>query len=205
MGVGVGDLLALGQPIGFGYAIMRVDYYTQRYQEIPNRVLTMTASQMVTVCVLHFFWVLIDDNCHIPDLSYMIEIHRIIALAWTGIVTTVGACVLQGLALERISATDAALIFSSEPVWGSLFAGWLLNERMSFTTYIGGFFILLACIIGSLTGDGGHGASPSPRNLYPSPTTNLQGLKSRMSDVSLSSDSSLPTRHLFDNGFGRAR
>jgi len=213
MGIGIGDLLALGQPLGFGYAVMRVEHYIERFRDIPNHVLTMTAAQCVTVCCLAFLWVLIDCGGKVPNMSYMIETHYLITLCWTGIVTTVGACVLQGIALRKASATDAALIFSSEPVWGSLFAGWLLNETMNMTTYIGGGFILLACVLGSLAG--GHEAT----NTATTTTTTTTGrsakmsvLKSKRSDISVHSgeDSLLPTRLVVNNNsttnavFGRS-
>lgn len=188
-GIGIGDILALGQPLGFGYAVMRVEYYMEKFADVPNRVLTLTAAQCVTVCAATFVWILVDCKGQVPDMSYMMESHYIVALCWTGIVTTVGACVLQGIALQKASATDAALIFSSEPVWGSLFAGWLLKEKLNTTTYVGGFFILLACVLGSL-GGGGHDSTPT--------TLSRQNrLKSKQSDISLSSadDSLLPTRH----------
>lgn len=186
--VGKGDLLALGQPLGFGLAVMRTEYhleqfahpqslgsYTKDASNTSNReggggaststVLALTAVQCLTVCLLTFFWVLYDYNYDdanstadaatspfwgFPDLTYMWERHRLMALAWTGMVTTVGAVSLQGLALQKASATDAALIFSTEPVWGSLFAGWLLGEHPSSATYVGGSVILLACVLGSV-------------------------------------------------------
>eukprot|EP00525_Craspedostauros_australis_P001348 CAMPEP_0198130140 /NCGR_PEP_ID=MMETSP1442-20131203/53256_1 /TAXON_ID= /ORGANISM="Craspedostauros australis, Strain CCMP3328" /LENGTH=216 /DNA_ID=CAMNT_0043790687 /DNA_START=13 /DNA_END=663 /DNA_ORIENTATION=+ len=119
------------------------------------------------VCMLAFVWANSDRFSEtgtilsLYDLSYMWEMHRIIALLWTGVVTTVVAIIMQGIALQKASATDAALIFSTEPVWGSLFAGWLLNEELSSTTYIGGAFILIACVLGSLGDGGGHGGGNS--------------------------------------------
>ena len=178
LGIGIGDMLALGQPLGFGYAVMRIEYYVETFSHIPNRVLTMTAAQCVTVCLLSFVWIMIDCSGRFPDLSYMMETHHLIALGWTGIITSVVAIVLQGIALQKASATDAALIFSSEPVWGSLFAGWLLKERLNTTTYIGGFFILLACVLGSLT------TSTAATTTTNTNTKKLYRKKSHNSDIS---------------------
>jgi drug/metabolite transporter (DMT)-like permease len=77
---------------------------------------------------------------------YQIEPHRIGAILWTGIVTTVLAIYFEGIALQVASATEAALLFSSEPVWASLFGAWLLHERLNMNAYIGGAIILSACI-----------------------------------------------------------
>jgi drug/metabolite transporter (DMT)-like permease len=73
------------------------------------------------------------------------------AIAWTGIVTTVFAIYLEGVALQTATATDAALTFSSEPVWASLFGLWLLNERLGVNSYVGGAVILIACVLGGMS------------------------------------------------------
>jgi drug/metabolite transporter (DMT)-like permease len=77
--------------------------------------------------------------------------HRVAAIAWTGIVTTVFAIYLEGIALQTATATDAALTFSSEPVWASIFGVWLLHEQLNTNAYVGGAIILLACVIGALS------------------------------------------------------
>jgi drug/metabolite transporter (DMT)-like permease len=151
LGVGKGDLLALGQPIGFGSAFMRIEHYQEHYKNVPNRVLTIAAAQCVAVGVLSFLWVLYDYHGTIPDFGYMMEWHRIAAIAWTGIVTTVFAIFLEGIALQTASATDASIAFSSEPVWASIFGRLLLNERLSSRSYTGGGIIMLACLIGALS------------------------------------------------------
>lgn len=77
--------------------------------------------------------------------------HRLAAIAWTGIMTTVVAIYFEGVALQTATATDAALTFSSEPVWASLFGVWLLHEQLNANAYIGGSIILMACVIGALS------------------------------------------------------
>ena len=64
--------------------------------------------------------------------------------------TTVVAIYFEGFALQVASASEAALTFASEPVWASLFGAWLLRERLGPTSYIGGFIILSACVLGTL-------------------------------------------------------
>eukprot|EP00538_Stauroneis_constricta_P004865 CAMPEP_0119549096 /NCGR_PEP_ID=MMETSP1352-20130426/2873_1 /TAXON_ID=265584 /ORGANISM="Stauroneis constricta, Strain CCMP1120" /LENGTH=476 /DNA_ID=CAMNT_0007594559 /DNA_START=181 /DNA_END=1608 /DNA_ORIENTATION=+ len=197
LGLGKGDLLALGQPIGFGYGVMRIEHHLERHAHIPNRVLAMTAAQCVTVCILTFGWVLTDRYSETGifltsiDLSYMWEFHRLMALAWTGIITTVVAIILQGIALQKASATDAALIFSTEPVWGSLFAGWLLKEKLSSTTYVGGSFILAACFIGSVSDAAAAAATTTTEN------RRRHMYKSKNSSGSLHSPSATNTNNRF--------
>jgi drug/metabolite transporter (DMT)-like permease len=176
LGVGKGDILALGQPLGFGLAFMRIEHYVEKFKDIPNRIITISAAQCVAVGLLAFFWVMYDFQGHVPDFGYMVsfhfikpaphldqpvshiffficpqlEPHRLVAIMWTGIMTTVVAIYLEGVALETCSASEAALTFSSEPVWASMFGAWLLRERLNTNSYVGGAVILMACILGAL-------------------------------------------------------
>lgn len=152
--VGWGDILAMGQPLGFGYVVMRQEYYMAKYAHLPNKKLTFMSATFVCVCVLMLVWVLWDNSGRLPNLGYMLEIKHVMALFWLGVVTSVGANLLTGTALEKASGTDAALIFAMEPIMASLMANWLLGEALSHTTYIGGAVIMLACLYGSLMDKG---------------------------------------------------
>jgi len=147
-----GDLLALGQPIGFGLAFMKIEENVEKFKHVPNRVLTISAAQCLVTGFISYLWVLYDYHGVFPNLSYMIEIHHIGAIAWTGIMTTVVAIYLECVALQVASATEASLLFSSEPVWASLFGLWLLHEQLGINAYVGGAIILCACIL-SATSD----------------------------------------------------
>lgn len=151
LGVGKGDILALGQPIGFGSAFLRIEHVQEKYKDVPNRVLTIAAAQCVAVGILSFLWVLYDFHWTIPDFSYMIEPHRLAAIGWTGMITTVFAIFLEGIALQTATATDASIAFSSEPVWASLFGFLLLNEKLGSNAYAGGSIIMMACFLGAIS------------------------------------------------------
>jgi len=155
LGVNKGDIIALGQPLGFGISFMRIEHYVEKFKDDKNRIMTIAAAECVAVGLLSLLWVLIDFHGSIPNLEYMVEPHRIGAIAWTGIMTTVLAIYLEGFALQAVSATDAALLFASEPVWATLFGSWLLHEQLNINSYVGGAVILGACII-SATSDTGE-------------------------------------------------
>ena len=63
--------------------------------------------------------------------------------------TTLVAIYLEGVALQTVSATEASITFSSEPVWASLFGAWLLHEKLGLSAYVGGSLITAACLIGA--------------------------------------------------------
>jgi drug/metabolite transporter (DMT)-like permease len=150
LGVNQGDILALGQPIGFGTAFLRIEHYQEQFKDVPNRVLTIAAAQCVAVGAMAFLWVLYDFHGIVPSFAYMIEPHRVAAIGWTGIVTTVVAIFIEGIALQTASATDASLALSTEPVWASLFGFLLLHETLGSKSYVGGALILAACLIGAI-------------------------------------------------------
>ena len=114
-GVSQGDLLALGQPIGFGYCFTRIEHYQEEFKDVPNRILTIAAAQCVAVGAFAFLWVLYDYDWTIPNFGYMIEPHRLAAIGWTGIVTTVFAIYMEGVALQTATATDAAAASDLRP------------------------------------------------------------------------------------------
>lgn len=153
LGVGEGDILALGQPIGFGFAFTRIEANQEKYKDVPNRVLTIAAAQCVAMGLLSYLWVLYDFNGVIPDFGYMVEPHRVGTILWTGIVTTVVAIYLEGVALQKASATDASIAFASEPVWASLFGYLILNETLGVNAYVGGTVIMTGCLLGALNGE----------------------------------------------------
>lgn len=66
-----------------------------------------------------------------------------LALAATALTTS-----LQTLGQSRVSAFEAALIYTSEPVWAAIFAGFMLGERFGVGGWIGAGLVLLAMLLG---------------------------------------------------------
>jgi len=143
-GMTKGDLLALGQPIGFGTSFIRIEQAMSRFSHVKGSALTLAMAQCIAVGGLSLAWLLYDFH-GIPNMGYLLEPHRVGAILWTSVVTTVFAVWLQGVALKSVSAVEAALTFSTEPVWATLFAALFLGESVGTKSYIGGFVILAAC------------------------------------------------------------
>jgi hypothetical protein len=75
-------------------------------------------------------------------------------LVWTGLVTTALTVYMETVALQTLSAAETTLIFSTEPLWGSLTAAWLLSESFGGRAIMGGGLIVAACLVSSLGVDG---------------------------------------------------
>ena len=73
LGVSQGDILALGQPIGFGCAFMRIEHYVEKFKDVKDRVMTITSAQCLAVGLCAALWVLNDFHGHIPDMTYMVS------------------------------------------------------------------------------------------------------------------------------------
>ena len=92
--------------------------------------------------------------------------------AWlfTGLVSTAGSLWAELEALRDVSAPDAALVYSAEPLWGATAAATLLGERWSSATWVGAALILAASLYGQSgaaeegggSGGGGEGGGGAP-------------------------------------------
>ena len=127
-----------------------------KFKDSEGGALTLAMGQCVSVGVLSTIWLLSDFNFTFPNMGYMLDIHRVGAVLWTSVVTTVLAVWLQGIALKSVSAIEAALTFSTEPVWATIFSAVFLSESIAFESYVGGVVILAACLL-SVASDGGGG------------------------------------------------
>ena len=73
LGLGKGDIVAALQPIGFGVSFMRIEHYVEKFENVKNRVLTITAAECVTVGLMSLAWMLYDYNGIFPNMGYMVS------------------------------------------------------------------------------------------------------------------------------------
>lgn len=69
----------------------------------------------------------------------------ITGLLYTGVVTSALCMWLQSAIFKRVSATDASIILSAEPLFACVFAFIILGEQLSISDVFGGLLIILAC------------------------------------------------------------
>lgn len=53
--------------------------------------------------------------------------------------------------MRDVSATETAIIYGLEPVWGAAFAWAMLGERWGMTGFVGGIFIIGTLVTFSVT------------------------------------------------------
>lgn len=151
--LGVGDAWALASAAAFGVHILRSEHYSHLFAD-PLPVISL---QMVTTAAVCTTWAaaqgaLPGDAAALAELVQHLP-HCLPELLYTGLVTTALSLWLEIKALENVSATEAALIYASEPMWGAAFAWVLLGERWGAMGWAGAALIVAGSCLSSVLGD----------------------------------------------------
>ncbi len=130
----MGDLLVLVSAVGFATHILLVEAYA----EAGDTVL-FAAIQLLVVAFGSFVGALILERpLTVPDSAWG-------AIVFTALLATCFAFLIQSAVQRFTTATHTALIFSTEPVFGALFAYLLVGEVLTPKEIAGG-----ACILGGM-------------------------------------------------------
>lgn len=100
------------------------------------------------------------DAAHVPTVAEASAFAQALPwrdILWTGLISTAGTLWIEVEALRSVSSTDAALVYTTEPVWGAVLSWALLGEILTGSSYAGAALILCGSIIGQTGGGGGHG------------------------------------------------
>mmetsp|Transcript_19189 Transcript_19189/g.55785 ORF Transcript_19189/g.55785 Transcript_19189/m.55785 type:complete len:369 (-) Transcript_19189:778-1884(-) len=164
--VNQGDLWCLGTAIGFGIMFARMEYHMERFS---NCVMPLTAWQLLVLAASMLGW---DAVTHNGDLlgsmqtfTAAVSPKECLWLLWMGLITTGGVLWGETKVMEFLPATEAGIIFSTEPIWASCFASLLLQESLGDVQKIGAGLIFLGCIATTLAG--GHAPPHEPDSAAP--------------------------------------
>ncbi|XP_008450239.2 uncharacterized protein LOC103491903 isoform X1 [Cucumis melo] len=146
----VGDLLNFMSAIFFGVHMLRTEHISRRIDK--DKFLPLLAYEVCVVSILsmlwYFIWRWINGTETISEswnwktyLDWVFMFPWVPAL-YTGLLST-GFCLwLEMAAMCDVSATETAIIYSLEPVWGGSFAWILLGERWGLSGWIGAALVL---------------------------------------------------------------
>ena len=146
-----GDAFSLLQPIGFGTSYLLIERMMKSptHQSNVLRARQATGLRVFTLALLSLAWACASGS--LGDSEQLVNVlnspEALVALLYLGCVTTAGGLWLQTLALRHVTASDASIILSSEPVWAALFASSLLGEAVTLSDCIGGGMIISACVV----------------------------------------------------------
>lgn len=154
--LGFGDVLALGQSLGFGTSF----FLTERMMRgQPDQALPITAIQVSTTALLSMIWCFADGWVGTPGTEAYALPQLLLdptmqmaagAVLWTGVITTAVNRVVETTSLGKVTSAEASVILATEPLWAALFAALWLGESFGINDYVGGALIVAACLANSL-------------------------------------------------------
>ena len=140
-GFDVGDVLTLASALGIAVYILLLEAIAPRHEP-----LSLAAVQVWFIVLLGGIWALpaiVHQGVSVSELPLP-------ALLYLGLVVTVGPLWGQATGQRWVPAHEAALIYTLEPVFATLFSILLLDESLSLNGAIGAACILMATAVSRL-------------------------------------------------------
>ncbi|KAK7407501.1 hypothetical protein VNO78_09454 [Psophocarpus tetragonolobus] len=147
----VGDLLNFLSAVFFGIHMLRTEHISRSISK--EKFLPLLGYEICIVVLFSTIWYLLGGSFnggqHPLASSWTWKMLRdwMVGFPWipaiyTGIFST-GLCLwVEMVAMCDVSATETAIIYGLEPVWGSGFAWFLLGERWGPTGWVGAALVL---------------------------------------------------------------
>ncbi len=136
----LGDLLTLFCAIAFAIQIVLVTRYTNQ-RECEESALLLP--QLLLTAVFNLFLSPLGGLIGLKPSYFM-------ALFFTSIVATVIALWAQLKFQRHVGSNSAALIYTAEPIFASLFAFFMLSEEVTATQFLGMIVLIAASVLGNL-------------------------------------------------------
>ena len=161
-----GDLLAFTQTIFFGIGYWRLESVSHSY---PHHAARLTVGQLLSVAVGAAIYALTEFMLgHIvPSVDKFIgwlgDPFIVVALIWTGLVSTALALYLETVSLKVVSASELTLLMTTTSLWGAGFGYVTLGEMLTPTGMLGGLLIMGGCVLGNIRPEG---VSKQPLPVY---------------------------------------
>ncbi|WP_195574707.1 DMT family transporter [Paenibacillus sp. 1001270B_150601_E10] len=137
LSLNIGDGLTLLCAVCFAFHIFFTCEYVKKHPPIG-----LTIVQMITASVLSLLIVLFKGEA----LHVNLDITGLLAATYLGVFSTTLAFLLQTIAQKYTTETKAAIILSTEALFGTLFSVLILHEVLTTRMVIGSVLILMAII-----------------------------------------------------------
>uniref|UniRef100_A0ACD5ZZM8 Uncharacterized protein n=2 Tax=Avena sativa TaxID=4498 RepID=A0ACD5ZZM8_AVESA len=152
----VGDVLSFFSAVFFGIHMLRTEQISRSINK--KKFMALLSFEVLVVAFTSILWFLFKDGfVDVHDSSFESWTFGMlwdsaasfpwIPALYTGVFST-GLCMwAEMVAMAHVSATETAIVYGLEPVWGAAFAWFLLGERWDNAAWIGAALVLC----GSLT------------------------------------------------------
>lgn len=140
----IGDLFSLAQVIGFGLGYVKLERLVKDH---PADALPVTAVKLLVVALSSWAFFIVRFGT-LPSILPAVSSAKVIAcLLWTGLVTSALSLAVESFVLQKVDASSASVIFTSEPLWATLVAIVFIGEHFRLLDGIGGALIITACLL----------------------------------------------------------
>lgn len=136
-GINIGDVISIGCALSFALHMIMIEKYCHDSDPI-----ILTIIQFATTSILFILLVIIFEK---PDFSVISTATP--QILYLVVIATVIAFVVQNIAQRYISSITTSLILTLESLFGSVFAIFYLNEKISINMLIGCAIILIGIVI----------------------------------------------------------
>lgn len=147
----IGDLLNFLSAVFFGVHMLRTEHISRSTDK--KNFLPILGFEVCVIAISSTIWYFLGSwfgdvqTCDPSSWTWEMVWHWLAVFPWipalyTGIFST-GLCLwIEMAAMRDVSATETAIIYGLEPVWGAGFAWFLLGERWGATGWIGAALVL---------------------------------------------------------------
>lgn len=136
--INIGDVLTLFSTFFWAFYIVYMNIFTYDVKDFKT-TMQIVISQFVVV----FFAGLIGFLLFEINNKIVFNSQLVAALIYNGIIATIVLTTIHTSVQKYTTPVKAAIIFSLEPVFASIFAIFIFNEILTFIEYLGAFLMLL--------------------------------------------------------------
>jgi drug/metabolite transporter (DMT)-like permease len=140
----IGDIWSLATAVSWTLYIWRMETYATRFNP-----LSLTATQVWGLVGFAVIWVLISHPLWLNPLVFVPQLSWQSVL-YLGIVGTALTVWMQTWGQRLVSAPVAAIIYTQEPIWASVFAYLILSEVLGMRGVVGACLIVAAVLVSQL-------------------------------------------------------
>ncbi|XP_018824708.1 uncharacterized protein LOC108994075 [Juglans regia] len=147
----VGDLLNFLSAVFFGVHMLRTEHISRNTKK--ENFLALIGYEVFIVALSSTLWYVLGgcfggiQECRPSSWTWAMLWNWMVTFPWipavyTGVFSTVLCLWVEVAAMHEVSATETAIIYGLEPVWGAGFAWFLLGERWGPAGWIGAALVL---------------------------------------------------------------
>lgn len=136
----IGDFWVFGCALSYAIYILTLQTFTSRHNSV-----ALTAMQLIVVAILGLIWAAPILVTQITAITANFGV-----LLYLGVIATALVTWTQAVAQRHVSATEAALLYTLEPVFAAIFSFWLLGESLGTQGLIGAAMVVAAMILSQI-------------------------------------------------------